>query len=278
MKKFIAYVVSVLMLIPVVLPLESCDDDDDAAPIVMVVSERSSGKIFTVNKTTGALTEVGLITYNEAGLTNIRGMIYNGGNKTIYASITDNGGGKIYSINPETMVATVINTNPDNIWYGVADLLMTGDNKVLASLFYTSGSGPGFAKFNLTGELSGDPIYFSNSDICCGMGIIYGSSTSQVLISSYNLEIYTSDLSGTTTLLTTLVPSGFGDVAADDLYIQNMVKDSSGKIYALVYDEPNNLTHLALVDLNNDKLTEIGQMNVDDNRYHGLMLISQDLL
>ncbi|MBL7858997.1 MAG: hypothetical protein JNM57_15000 [Cyclobacteriaceae bacterium] len=278
MKKLISFAVLLLMLIPIVLPLESCNDDDDAAPIVMVVAERSSGKIFTVDKATGALAETGLVTFNEVGLTNIRAMIYNPGNQTIYASAADDGGGKIYSINPSTMVATVLNPNTNHDWYGVADLLISSDNKILASLYFDSDpSGPGLVKFSLTGEI-GTRIMFSDDNICCGMGIVYGSSTSQVLVSSYDMEIYSSDLSGTVTLLTTLVPEGFNDTPSDDLYIQNIVKDNAGKVYAIVYDADNTDTFLASIDLTNSKLVEIGKMNTSNNRYHALMLISQDLL
>jgi hypothetical protein len=272
-----------LFIIPLVLMVNSCKKDDPV-PIVIVVAERSTGKLFIVNSTNAARTEVAQVNLvTGEPLTNIRGMVYHGASKKIFASTTNDGGGNFYVINPKTMEAELINANPDDHWYGIADLLVTGENKILSTLWYKNshtgvGSKPGFQKFNTDGSAA-DQDYFSNDNLCCGLGIVFGSNNSEVLIASYPLEIHKSTLDGETELLTTLTLSGF-DVEDDEQYaIQNMVKNSKGKIYATVYCWEDELTYLAEVNLTTSTLRNIGALTIGDtNRYHGLMLISKDLL
>jgi len=275
MKKILYSTLLIIISVPLIL-LPSCGDDDDPAPKVLVVAERTTGKLYTVKKTTAERTELGIVTFNDVALSQLRGMVYNSNDKTLYASTTDDGGGTLYTIDPETLVATELNTDPDDDWYGVADLLVSSDNQILATLWHKNPTEVGLAKFSLSGVM-GPRVEFSNQDICCGLGMVFGDDKSEVIISSYELEIYSSDLSGTVTLLTTLVPEGFGTTLAEDLYIQNMVKDD-GKIYAIVYDEDLGNTHLAEVDLENEVLIEIGQLNEgNSNRFHALMIVSESI-
>lgn len=274
MKRILHYVLLIAILAPLVILL-SCGGDDPA-PKILVVAERTTGKLYSVNKSSAARTELGTVTFNDIPLQQLRGMVFNPNDKKLYASSTDDNGGALYTINPETLEATSLNTDPDDDWYGVADLLVSSDNQILATLWHKNPTEVGLAKFNLTGVM-GPRVVFSNQDICCGLGMVFGDTKSELIISSYQLEIYSSDLSGTVTLLTTLVPEGFGTTLADDLYIQNMVKDN-GKIYAIVYDETLGNTHLAEVDLDNDALIEIGQLNQGNtNRFHALMIVSKSI-
>ena len=282
MKRIVQYMILLTVSISGALYLQSCGDDDEkTAPMVLVVAERNTGKVFTVNNTTGAKTEVGEVMFNSAPLTNIRGMIYSSADEKVFASTTDNGGGKFYSIDTEG-VATLLDGNVDGEWYGVADLLMTSDNKVLAILWFKSnsvvGEGPGLQTWGATGTPSNQHL-FTDDNVCCGLGMVYGTSNNQLLIASYGLEIYTSDLNGNNELLTSLTPEGFDEGDVFDLYIQNMVKDSRGTIYAIVYDDVKENTYLAEVNITDETISMIGQINSgDNNRYHGLMFMPGDLL
>lgn len=271
----------VVFISPVILFFQSCGKDDPA-PIVMVVAERNSGKLFILNSTTASKTEVAEIKLvTGAPITNIRAMVYHKSSKKIFASSTDDGDGVIYSINPGSMQASVINSNPNDHWYGVADMIITSDNNILASLWFESesevGYGPGFIKMNTDGTVT-DMDIFTNENICCGMGII-ANGTNKVLIASSDLEIYESDLNGTVELMTTLTLEGFDLNDPGEYAIQNMVKDAKGNIFATVYCWDNGNTYLAKINLTTSKLIKVGQLNVGNtNRYHGLMLISKDLL
>ena len=281
MKKIFLMAFGFLLLASSAVVFNSCGKDDPA-PVVIVVAERNTGKLFIVDKTTAAKTEVGTVDGPDAPLTNIRGMVYSKSAKAIYASRTDDGGGLIYKINPKTRAATLLNGNPDDHWYGVADLLITSDNKLRAILWFKPASpvnsGPGFMTLNADGSVS-NQVVFSEDNICCGMGMVYGASSSEIYIASYELEIYKSNLTGTVELYKTLTPQGFETDLAENYVIQNMVKDSRGKIFATVYGYDDGNTYLAEVDLTNELLKYIGQLNVGNtNRYHGLMLLSKDLL
>lgn len=274
MKRILHYVLLITILAPVII-LPSCGGDDPA-PKILVVAERTTGKLYSVNKSSAARTELGTVTFNDVPLQQLRGMVYNPNDKKLYASSTDDGDGALYTINPQTLEATSFNSDPNDDWYGVADLLVSSDNQILATLWHKNPTEVGMGKFSLAGVM-GPKIIFSNQDLCCGLGMVFGDNKSELIISSYPLEIYSSDLSGTATLLTTLVPEGFGTSLAEDLYVQNMVKDN-GKIYAIVYDDALGNTHLAEVDLDNDALIQIGQLNQGNtNRFHALMIVSKSI-
>lgn len=283
MRKLFVSVLLVLLIAPFVFMVNSCKKDDPA-PIVMVVAERSTGKLFIVNSTNAARTEVAQVNLATGEpLTNIRGMVYHSASKKIFASTTTDGGGNFYVINPKTMQAELLNSNPDDHWYGIADLLVTADNKILSTLWYknshtSAGNKPGFQKFNTDGSVH-EYNYFSDDNLCCGLGIVFGNNNSEVLIASYPLEIHKSNLDGETELLTTLTLSGFDVEDPDQYAIQHMVKNSKGKIYATVYCWEDGLTYFAEVNLTTSTLKNIGALTIGDtNRYHGLMLISKDLL
>ncbi len=283
MKKLFQLSLFAVIICCTVIGMQSCGDDDPI-PVVMVVSERSSGKIFTVDATTGVKTQVSQIKNSAGdGISNIRGLIYSKAANKLFGSSTDDGGGTFYSIEPKTFIATVINSDVDDHVYGVADLVMTPENRIMGTLWFQDNSnvgyGPGLLIVNANGS-GYDSILFSNNNICCGMGLVYGANNNELLISSYECEIYKSDLSGNVTLNVSLTPEGFDTTIPSDYAIQTMVKDSSGKIYSTVYSYDNGNTYLAKVDITNKKLIKIGQLNADgtSERYHGLMLIAQNLL
>ncbi len=279
----VAIIVILLLVISLPLFIQSCGGDDGPKPIALVIVERNSGKLFTVDPKSAVKTEIGQIIFNSAPLTNIRALIYSAENKILYASTTDSGGGKVYTINLETLGATLFDGDVSDHWYGVADLLMTADNRLLGILWFKSAAPPGFGAglqvWNTNGTIASQKL-FTDETICCGFGMIYGTTKSELIISSDVLEIYKSDLNGNVDYLTTLTPSGFdAGSSASNLYIQNMVKDSSGKIFSIVYNESSGNSFLAEINLTNNTVKGIGQLNVgNSNWYHALVLLSKDLL
>ncbi len=283
-----------LVLLSTSLIINSCKKDDPGIADILIVADRKTGEIFQVNLSTGELTEVTQVMYNGTGLSEIRGMVYNPSNKTIYVSSTDNtidgltddGMGRLYSINPETQVATRINSNPNDHWYGLPDIKITSDNKLLASVWHKiagplANSAPGLIKFNLDGSVNNQYIFLfddaTEADICCGMGIVEGASATELIVGSYELEIYTSNLTGEVSLKGTLTLQGFDAASAtDNYYIKNMVKHSN-TIYAVVYSDYDGITYLATVDLTNNKLIKVGAMGDETVQYHGLSVIPGNL-
>ncbi len=238
-----------------------------------------SGGIFSLDLTTGDTTRVGIIKENGLPLNNIRGLVFNYNDSSLYASAQEKGSGKLYTIDPATLFAFSINNNPFDNWYGIADLLITEKNQILANLWYKDPTESGLALFDTDGTITtlSDRILF-DTDICCGKGMVFGSSQSEILIANYELEIYSSTLNGTTNLITTLVPEGFDASATDLNYIKNMVKDSNGTIYCLVYDSSTATTWFAEIDISASKLTNIKLIGGDGkNLFHGLSWIPKHL-
>lgn len=281
MKKIILYAFTLSLLCTALIGIQSCNDDDPA-PNILVVAERTTGKLFKLDPSTGARTEVGQIKdAGGDGLTNIRGMVYHSASKRIFISSTSDGGGSIYVADSKAKVASIFHEDVDDLVYGGADLLITTDNKVVATLWFTDDASVGYGSGFLLMPTSGaeaDSVRFSE-DLCCGMGICFGSSNNEILVASDDIEIFSSTLDGTVTLEASLTPVGFPTEAPDDYAILNMVKVGSD-ILALVYDYEEGDTYLAKVNLVDEELTVIGQVNdaANTTRYHGLMLIPSDRL
>jgi hypothetical protein len=257
---------------------------DESAPDIAVVVDRADGTLFQVNLKTGALTELGQIKLGSTGLNDIRGLAYNKGNKKFYATSTNDGLGKLYSINSKTLAATEINANADDHWYGLPDIKVTSDNKLITSTYHKTagpvGYGPGLLKFNQDGTVA-ETILFTTTDpnginMCCGFGLTIGETNSELLISSSDdgIEIFSSDLSGEITLVSTPSLEGFdANMDVYDFAIKNIIK-KSGKYYALVQNWTDESTVLAELDLDNDKLIQIAVLSLDDMQYyHGLALV-----
>ena len=266
----------------------SCKKDDPSIPDILIVADRANGKIYQVNLSTGALTELAQVMLSSSGLGEIRGMVYNPSNQTLYATSTNDGSGKLYSINPTTAVANQINGDPSDYWYGLPDIKLTSDNKLLATVWHkaagpTGDYGPGLIKFNLDGSVA-QALLFNTTDpagidMCCGFGLTFGDSQTELLIASSENDfpdIYSSTLSGSVTYEATLTLQGF-TVSDQYMTIKNLVK-FSGKTYALVFGYDDELTYLAELDLVNNKLIQIAKLSATNSvQYNGLAVIAGNL-
>jgi len=221
----------------------ACSDDDDSTPIindVMVVYNSETGVFSSINITNGALTTLGTVTLNNEVVVGLRDIVYNPSNKTVYASSRANDpySGIIYSINPATLEATIINDNADEDWYALPGLEMAG-GKLLATVYWdyydpSYDESTGLLYLNLDGSFSstfalmyqGDSFYFSD-----GMGIEYGSSNNQLLITDGN-DILISDLNGNISEIIELTGTGFPNMdELDD--VRTIETDADGTIYGI---------------------------------------------
>lgn len=225
----------------------SNDDDNDSTPVIndiMVVYNRTTGVFSAINKVDGALTTLGTITMNGEILTGLRDVVYRSSNATIYATSNANSpaDGKIYSINPSTLVATVLNDNANDDWYAVPGIELS-NGKLLGTVYwdeYNYEEYSGLIWFNLDGTVF-DRKYFTyqgdDYNICCGMGLEYGANSNEILM-SYEREIVVSDLNGLVSEVIEITGSGF---PADDrlgggnylAYIRCIEKDANGTLYGL---------------------------------------------
>lgn len=246
----------------------SCSDDDDDPIVVtyeMLIYNRDSGKFFTLNTTSGQRIEIGSITYNGSPLYNIRGIAYNPDNETLYVSTTDDGNGVLYTVNTETLEATVLNDNADDDWYAIPGLKMS-NGKLLGTVYWDYYNAPfstGLVWLNLDGTIDDTkPLMYEGQEygICCGMALEYGSSNSQLLISYYD-DILISDLNGNVSQIVELTRQGFPPMrGGSDLKIKSLERNANGTLFGLTHNgilaeidvATGVMTYITLIEDNNE--------------------------
>lgn len=282
MKIFTHYALMMAGFLSLII-MSSCGDDDSPAPTIMVAIESSTGILYAVDETDGSTTEIGTVMMDGSEVLNIRAMQYHTGTKMIYASSTDDGSGVLYSIEPTTLEATVINDNADDEWYGVAGMVINDDDQIMTDMWFKSsadvGYGAGLAIFETSGTMSSS-VLFSLQEICCGMGMVYDDDDNVLIGSADNgFEIFRVGTSGTVNAVTSFT---YSDETVDvgDLYIRSLTKDRKGNIYALVYNSDTGNTLLCSVDMDEATFTELGQVNStsDTNAFQGLMTVKENVL
>jgi hypothetical protein len=186
----------------------TCSDDDDNGPVVidnvMVVYNSDTGVFSSINLSNGALTSLGSFTYNGETLTGLRDIVYNSTNQTIYASSRSSSSlnnGAIFSVDPQTLEATMLNDNADDDWYALPGIEMN-NGKIFGTVYFDEYEGvdwsEGLVWLNLDGSIfntmqlkeDGEPIWFNE-----GMALEYTSNNTELLITDED-EIIVSDLNG----------------------------------------------------------------------------------
>jgi hypothetical protein len=247
MKTLILKILGFMFIFTSVLSCSSNDDDNDSPPVVndiMIVYNRETGVFYSLNKIDGSLSSLGSFTINGQPLTGLRDVVYNPGNATLYASSNANNpsNGKIYSIDPLTLEAAVINDNADDDWYAIPGIEIL-NNKILGTVYwdeYDWQAYSGLVWLNLDGSIfdikyfdyDGDNVDYFN--ICCGMGLEFGTSQNEILM-SYEDRIVISDLSGNVSQIIELTESGF-PIGVVLNYVRCIEKDANGILYALDED------------------------------------------
>ena len=216
----------------------------------MVVYNPDTGVFSSISTTDGTLTALGSITLDGVIVEGIRDIVYNPSNETVYASSKSNDpyGGKIYSVNPSTLEATVINDNANDDWYALPGIEMS-NGKILGTVYWDDYNevdySTGLVWLNLDGSISdtspllnaGEYYYFSE-----GMAIEYGASNNEIYITNEE-EIIIADINGNITETIDLTGSGFPMEDSLDS-IRTIETDDDGIIYGIDRDG-----HFGTIDL-----------------------------
>jgi len=115
------------------------------------------------------------------------------------------------------------------------------------------------------------------------VGLSLGTNDEELLIGtslSDPIKVYKSDLHITQLEAVELVMEGFSSTNPADFSVMNLVKNVEGVIYALLFEEyyeDQNFTintHVAQVDLDNEKLIHTSQIGTGVNeKYTSLVLV-----
>jgi len=254
-------------------------DEDKPAVIKLVVVKRSTGVLYTVDKSTGNLTQIGALTYNSEPLTGLRGLVYDPDTEKCYGGATDDGGGGFYSINISTGVATLLNDDPDDDWYGIADLLMAVDGNILASLYSKMTGNSSLVIFNkATGEDgTHNSITDGDDELETSGGLTYGSSATELILGGFD-EIYYSSLTG---LVSDTIPL-IKTVNIDKFVaVMDLEKDSDETVFAMLYEYDDDTQYLVKLNAGTGEISELSVLTTEGIKtggYHCLAFIPESKL
>lgn len=256
----------------------------------LVTSNRTSGKFYVVNPTTGTTTEAFTPTYNSAALNEVRAFVYHPKQKLFYASVNSyvNQGsiqaGFLYSINTNTKVATRINQNNGAggaaIWDAIVNWAVAADDSLI-SVGDFNGDGNGIVKFGVNGGRSKRTI---KSDICCGLGILYTASNNTFTIHNAwndNQNMTTiQTLNGATGVLSNKITitnyQGFTEAFTSSYaYLKAMAKAKDGTIYGILFSTSSKKSYFVKVNLTGTaNITFVSTLGADNNnQYNNLTYI-----
>lgn len=281
MKKF--SLMAGLLLLMAITILQGCKKDkdkDDPGDDSLVMVKRSTGVMYTVNSSTGSMTELMTLKYNGMPLTGLRGLVYDPATDKCYAGATNQGGGYFYSIDLATGEATLLNDNSEDDWDAIADLIIAPDNNIMAVIYSNIEYNSALAIFNKSTGVSGThkTIYYvaEDDDLWSPGALTYGSSQSQLIIGGYN-SIYVSNLDGA---VSAIIPIGTtANIDDDEIYVMDMEKVGS-TVYALVYEYNDEDQYLVKINTSTGTITEIKNIasGSNSNLYHCLAFIPEDKL
>lgn len=285
MKRLLAILLPVLMT----FTFFTCSDDESKPADVLVTSHRQTGVFYKLDKSTGEKTEIFTPTINGNTLMELRALVYHPGENLFYVSASsetfENGtqSGYLYSLNPNTKAATVINDNQDD-WYAINNWAVAEDDSLIGVGYFRGGgifgNGSGVAKFGTDGEPGANLV--GSPEICCGNGLVYDKSTGIMLVASGNYsddgEIIIETISAegvitNSTNITTL--TGFPeDQSTTWSVVKAMAKDKKGDIYGIFFNDDLEMTYLVAIDIEGEEITYISTLGADDeNQYNSLAFI-----
>jgi hypothetical protein len=257
-------------------------DEKPAADIQkLCVVKRSSGELFTVNTTSGALTSVGNLMFDSSPLTGMRGMIYDNATGKCYLGATNDGGAGFYSLDLSNLTATLLNDNTDETRDAVADMIIAPDGNVLAVIWSNTLGNSALAEYNKsTGAEGTHSIIWDGTDVD-GLwspgGIVYGATNSSLILGGDSC-VFSASLTGLVNGVTWLKPPAA--ITGSDLYVMDLTKDKDGVVYSLLYDYDNSKQYLITLNTTTGVIQVISNIASGSNQdlYHCLAFIPESKL
>lgn len=242
--------------------------------VEILVSDRNTGQFYSLDPSTGDKTEAFKVLLDGEDLVRVRGAIYNYVDRKLYVSTAKFAATKsmLHSVDLATLQATTINSNPDDTWAGLADLIITPEGNILATMSQGQLEGESLITFGTDGTASA-PVAFTGADLCCGLGLTYGDTTNEVWVGDSAATIHKSSFNGEISETINLTLENFEYNMPNAYMIKNLVQ-IDGALYALCYENDNAITHIAKVDLENNTLVHIAQLsNSDATQVNALVFV-----
>lgn len=266
----------------------ACNDDDDDSPIViediMVVYNSDTGTFSKIDITNGALTPLGNVTYNDEILTGLRDIVYNPTDGKVYASSrADFNDGAIFSINPTTLEATILNNNDDDDWYALPGIEIS-DGKIIGTVYWDDFNDDndldyyeGLIWLNLDGTLHDyKPLMDDEEELSLneGMGIEFTSNDTELLVTRWD-EIIVSDLNGNVKEIVELESVNFPLEKSVD-GIRTLETSQDGVLYGI--DRRSRFGRIDLtVGSPEGTFTYIATLSPEDDKHVALSMIPENI-
>ena len=262
----------------------ACNDDDDTPIVIddiMVVYNSDTGMFSSIDLTDGSLNPLGNVTYNGEVLSGLRDIVFNPNNDLIYASSrASQNNGAIFSIDPFTLEATLLNDNADEDWYAIPGIEID-NNRIIGTVYFDEYEehqwNEGLIWLNLDGTMSNTaPLLWEANDLSLyeGMAIEYTSDGNEILVTRYD-EVIVSDLSGNVMEIIELESVNFPEDESID-GIRTIETSEDGVIYGIDRDN-----HFGRIDLtvgsDEGTFTYIATLSPEDDRYVALSMIPENI-
>ena len=248
----------------------------------LVSSHRNTGKFYSLDKTNGDSTEIFTVTFDGGKLSSVRGFVYHYNQKSFYASVNTDVGGYLYKIAPVTKVATRINENngsdDHDVWDAIVNWAVAPDDSLIAVGDFND-DGNGIVKFGTDGGRSSKTTVV---DICCGLGMLYDATASELLVGNGwesndgEIIIDVVGLDGEITDSHTITNfEGFPtDFSEYWLTLKAMAKDKDGVIYGILFNDGEKDSFLVKIDLAAGSISYVSTLGTDNaNQFNTLVFL-----
>jgi hypothetical protein len=260
--------------------------------MTLVTSHRGTGKFYSLDQTTGDTTYLFKSTIDASTLNDVRGFVYHVNQDLFYASTNSccSQNGKLFTINPDTKVATMINANDGNggayeVWDAIVNWAVGADDSLIAVGDF-NGDGNGIVKFGTDG---GRSLKTAQADICCGLGMTYDATAGTLLVGNGwdtdNKEIEISIVKEDGTLVGSDVINlfeGFEEEASFTdqwLTLKAMAQAPDGKVYGLIFGYDLSVTYLVQIDIAAKTITNVKMIGHNNaNQFNSLAFIPKHRL
>ena len=273
-----------ILLLGLVAIQTGCKKDDDKPKVAlkMVLVERSSGDLYTIDEASWTLEKTGHITFNGDSLKGLRSLVYDPETKLAYGGMNCGSSlyGQIFKINLKTGVVTLLNDNPDDQWCGVTDMILDKDTNPMAIVWSSKlGASSLLSWDKVTGDTSTTHFPITDgvsADFWDKGGITYGSSGSEVVVGGVG-EFHFCNTQGLITETVDLQNSTTMNAA--NMRIMDFERFDN-KLYAIIINFGDVAVHyqfLVEIDINSGAVTELIQLG-EAVTYHCLATVPEDQL
>lgn len=264
----------ILFLAIIVAVFVSCSDDDPSPKKdIMLISERFSGTVYTIDVTTGEMESLFTPMYNAEPLNALRGCVYHSGLKKLFVTQTSNEGGGLYSIDPKTLDVVQLNGNDGQdgaaIWDAVVNWTVVEADSLIGYGDF-NGDGNGLYKFGVDGGRA--PNITEINSLCCGLGMIFDVDKEEIITANNNdadnMEVIFDKVSfdGTVTPMDTVRTfNGFVEDLSASWLTMKALAEHKGDLYGLLYDSDFGITYFVKVDLTTYTITNISKLGTTAN-------------